>query len=1051
MSNMNSGNTGPENIDIDENAAGNATETEKAAEKEKKATRVRDRINSAANNFFETPFGSRLKSHFDKNGYLYCAFIIPVALFWMVFIIMKTYPFGNGSALVLDLNGQYVYFFEALRKAVYGDASLLYSWCGTMGGEFVGIYAYYLASPLSYLVALFPQTAMTEAILFIELLKCGLCGVTMAFYLRKTRPKANEMITISISVMYALCAYVVVYGHNMMWMDSLIWLPLLVYGIEQLITRGNFRLFTVALAMTVLSNFYIGYMVCIFTAVYFFYYYFFASDGKNNYLGERKHFIKSILRIAGAAVTALLIACVIILPIYYSLSLGKNEFSNPDYSFKFKFNPLEFISKLFIASYDTVRPEGNPFTYCGMLTLVLVPVYFISARVSRRQKIGAAAILLFFFLSMIISPLDMAWHGFQNPNWLNYRYSFMFSFILLVLAHRALELFHTVRLKKTIIIAAVWAVLVGICALTMDDDFFTESITRRMIFFVAIPIIMLVIYEILHHMLLKDRLNSVVRSSVLTTLSIVICFEMFIGCLLGTTSLNEDVTFSPKYTADSGKGLEGYDNFLDKLRPVVAMIQTSDGEFYRMEKEVYRKACDNFALNMRGVTGSTSTLNKKTIAFLNNLGFVSKSQWSRYKGSTSVADSLLGIKYLIFSDKQYENDYYLTEKGEYNYDDQKYIYYYLNEYALSLAYASSEDIKELNVRDTASPFVLMNNIITALLGEEETVEVFKVVEYTYEYNEDDVDLSFASYNETVYDIYGEPVPDLDKDGNLQYNDEGEIKYEKKLTPYLTFSTKSGSDEKIEIKFSITMPDDIDPDTELFFKIPTNYNRTCTWTFGDLDGTCFENETDCILSLGTLGPGESGTLELTVNGDDDPDTIDKFYMDNSEGTGKGVFYYVDEELYKDVMTRLAHGNFVIDEYTEESFYGSINAPSGMTTVFTTIPYEKYWTVKVDGEEVKTDMTCAALLCFDLPSAGEHEISIEYKSDPVKYGLILSGAGVLIFAVAAVLDITVFSAKRKAKWNMDVSCLSESDYESDLYDDEYLSKKKKLSKHRNKKHK
>lgn len=1047
MSNINNKTAGAEGPNENSNpASADIGETNEKQEKKKKAKDKK--TPKIIEDFIASPFGSRLKRHFDKNGYLYCAFIIPMMLFWMVFIVMRTFPFGNGSALVLDLNGQYVYFFEALRKAVYGDASLLYSWCGTLGGEFMGIYAYYLASPLSYIVALFPQTAMTEAILFIELLKCGLCGLTMAYYLRKTRPLANEMITISIAVMYALCSYVVVYGHNMMWMDALIWLPLLVYGIEQLITKGNFRLFTVALAMTILSNFYIGYMTCIFTAVYFFYYYFFASDKKNNYLGEKKHFIKSLARIAGSAVVAILIACVILLPIYYSLSLGKNDFSNPDYSFKFKFNPLEFISKLFIASYDTVRLEGNPFVYCGMLVLILVPVYFITKRVSLRQKIGGAAILLFFFLSMIISPIDMAWHGFQNPNWLNHRYSFMFSFILLVMAHRALELLHTVRLERTLIIAGVWTALVGICAMTMDSDFFTESVTRRTLLFIFVPIIMLAIYELVHYFLLKERLNKVARASVLTTLSIVVCFEMFIGCLLGTTSLNEDVTFSPKYTAEDGGGLEGYDNFLDKLRPVVAMIQTSDGDFYRMEKEVYRKACDNFALNMRGTTGSTSTLNEKTIAFLNNLGFVSKSQWSRYKGSTSVADSLLGIKYLLFSDKQYENDYYLTEMGEYNYEEGKYIYYYLNEYALSIAYASSEEIKELNVRDTASSFVLMNDLITALLGEEETVEVFKPVVYTYDYDSDYVDLSFASYNETVYDVYGEPIPDLDEDGNLQYEDDGDILYEKKQTPYLTFSTKEGSDEKIVIEFTITMPEDIEPETELFFKIPTNYNRTCTWTFGDLDGTCFENETDCILSLGTLGPGESETLTVTVNGDDDPETVDRFYIDDSEPAGEGIFYYVDEALYKDVMTRLAEGNFIIDEYTESSFYGSIDAPEGMTTVFTTIPYERYWTVKVDGQEVKTDMTCAALLSFDLPSAGEHEIEIVYESDPVKYGIILSIAGVAIFAVAFVLDAAVFSKKRRAKCTMDVVCLSEGDYENDLYDDEQ-DKKRKSGKSRRKK--
>ena len=82
-----------------------------------------------------------------------------------LYIAMEIHPFGNGTVLVLDLNGQYVYFFEALRNMVYGEGSLLYTFFRGLGGEFMGMYAYYLASPLSYLVALFPQDRIQEALI----------------------------------------------------------------------------------------------------------------------------------------------------------------------------------------------------------------------------------------------------------------------------------------------------------------------------------------------------------------------------------------------------------------------------------------------------------------------------------------------------------------------------------------------------------------------------------------------------------------------------------------------------------------------------------------------------------------------------------------------------------------------------------------------------------------------------------------------------------------------------------------------------------------------
>ncbi|MBQ3205577.1 MAG: hypothetical protein IJB37_03400, partial [Peptococcaceae bacterium] len=60
----------------------------------------------------------------DKTaGYLKTAEIKPSLL-----LQGEIYPFGDESVLVLDLNGQYVYYFENLRDAFWGNGSLLNSW-----------------------------------------------------------------------------------------------------------------------------------------------------------------------------------------------------------------------------------------------------------------------------------------------------------------------------------------------------------------------------------------------------------------------------------------------------------------------------------------------------------------------------------------------------------------------------------------------------------------------------------------------------------------------------------------------------------------------------------------------------------------------------------------------------------------------------------------------------------------------------------------------------------------------------------------------------------
>ena len=58
-----------------------------------------------------------------KYSYLFLCFFIPLCLMRLIYIAVGVFPGLDGSVLVLDLNGQYVYFYEALREFIHGDAS----------------------------------------------------------------------------------------------------------------------------------------------------------------------------------------------------------------------------------------------------------------------------------------------------------------------------------------------------------------------------------------------------------------------------------------------------------------------------------------------------------------------------------------------------------------------------------------------------------------------------------------------------------------------------------------------------------------------------------------------------------------------------------------------------------------------------------------------------------------------------------------------------------------------------------------------------------------
>lgn len=857
---------------------------------------------------------SRSLTFLKKHGWLLLAFFIPAALMFIAYAAMRVYPFGESSVLVLDLNGQYVYFFQALRDFVWGDNSLLYSFSRTLGGEFMGIYAYYLASPLSYIVALFPEELLLEALYLMLVIKVGLCSLSFALYLRISR-SAHKITAVAFSLLYALSAYCIVYQHNTMWIDCVMWLPMLMLGIERLIDRKGIALYVISISCCLLFNFYIGYMCCLFTILYFFAR-FFATE---NISGEKNHFGRAFGRIALASIIGIMISAVIVLPAYTSLNFGKTEFSVPNFDFTSRFDFLELLSALFIGSYDTVRPEGLPLIYCGVAVILLAPLYFICKKIPIREKISYGILFAVLVFCMSCNTLDMVWHGFQLPNWLNYRYSFMLTALLLIFAAEVFKHIRQIGFRPVFAVG-VFAVLLLAVMQKLDFDNLPD-VSAVWLSILFIGIYLLVLFAASRRYLTKTAA---------IVMTVIFSLEAFSAALLNLTALDEDVVISSR---------DSYHNTINTYKPIVNEIKELDDSFYRMENVHFRYPCEPLSLGYRGIANSTSTINSETIKLLFDLGYASTSNWTKYIGYTPVNDSLMGIRYIIDSKDGHTADFYdaVTDNDTYN--------AYYNPYALSLAVAGNEAIKDVDLEAYDSPFDRLNAIVSALLGEE--VTLFTPLEYT-------------SYSTT----------------NISYSTvAGHHAYDR---------TSTDSAGKVIFYY------DIPQDGTYYVYLVSDYWREVNLSFGGYSlGTFFGLESWCISKPCYLEASEKNRLIMTVN-------TDNMYLKEDSSW----VYRFNEELFEEVFEKLALGNYVIDEYSETHFKGTINAKED-GTVWTTIPYDEGWHITIDGEEIEPIKLCDALIGFDI-SAGEHTLQLHYMPDCFVIGATLSVLGILLFAAVLLLE-------------------------------------------------
>ena len=199
---------------------------------------------------------------------LLAAFFVPMVIMIIIFAQRGIFPFGEESFLRTDMYHQYAPFFSEFRYKLTHGGSLLYSWDVGMGVNFAALYAYYLASPLNWLLVLCPKNLVIEFMTYMIVLKIGLSGLSFSWYLRK-HCRTRDFGVAFFGIFYALSGYMAAYSWNIMWLDCILLFPLIMLGLERLVKEKKCLLYCVTLGLSILSNYYISIMICIFMVLYF--------------------------------------------------------------------------------------------------------------------------------------------------------------------------------------------------------------------------------------------------------------------------------------------------------------------------------------------------------------------------------------------------------------------------------------------------------------------------------------------------------------------------------------------------------------------------------------------------------------------------------------------------------------------------------------------------------------------------------------------------------------------------------------------------------------
>lgn len=661
-----------------------------------------------------------LKKKNSKNTALVMllAFAIPFVITCAAFYLSGITPFGDKTVLIWDAKLQYKDYFGYLWDVLHGNASLDYSASKSLGGQMIGLVAYYLTCPLNLLIYFFKKSQIGLFFSVITILKMSFAGVTCSYFIKK-RYNINWIVTLMLSTCYALMEYNVYYCRNIMWLDGAVMLPLACLGVYEMLYNRKKGLLFFSVALSIISNWYSGFMVCLMAGFYFLFELILKYDWRDLKSVIGKAFLDCI-RVAADMVLGVLASAVILLPACMSLVGGKA-------SFHLLYTQMNFSWLYTFTGFDinaTVNTKTSPLLYCGGIAVVLVVYLFFDKRINIKTRIASALFFVFMTLGFCFKEFELMWTAFVESHSYNFRFAFVFAFAMIMLSAMAIREIQNNenKINKKALLQALGLIGAVVLVLDLTNNYQNRFVsTVYAVSYAVYAVLALIIYngENLRKKVQWRKIISVAVAALL------ICAELGVNSLLAYKEYN----FSNS----------GFSSYTEEMAAVVDELKSNDNSFYRLEKNYSYLSqlgsdvatCDALMFNYNSIEHYSSTYDGNVDEFMAAMGYSDSTNIPDENSDKDIVfptdtywnspmllmESLLGVKYELW-----QSDLDGLEKMELSSSLSDGYSVYKNPYALPLAYNVSAGI-EVKPEYGLNPFENQQMLLSAIAGEKTEVYV----------------------------------------------------------------------------------------------------------------------------------------------------------------------------------------------------------------------------------------------------------------------------------------------------------------------------------------
>ncbi len=472
------------------------------------------------------------------------------AIFIPIMIWDKGYFFFYG-----DFNVQQIPFYKLAHEAVR-SGSLFWNWYTDLGANFIGSYSFYLiGSPFFWLTLPFPNEFVPHLMAPLLILKHACAAASGCLYLKRF-VKNSESAVIG-ALLYAFSGYAVYNIFFNHFHEAIIFFPLLLAGLEELVSNDRRGVFALAVAVNAFVNYWFFIGEVVFVLLYF--------AVRSTCPGWRMS-LKKFLWTGFEAVLGMLLAMCLFLPSVLAIlgnpRTGAGELLNGWNLWLYWHNQLypAIVSSAFFPPDLPSRPNLFPDRGAKWASLsAWLPFFSMTGVIAylKSKRDWLCRILLVSFLFALVPVLNSAFILFNNSYYA--RWYYMPLLLMSAVTARAFE-DRSVDLRfgfnVTVLYTALVTAILGLTPTIQSDETVKFSLPKYPERFAATAAIALLGLVGLYLVLRRYRADFVRRSRMLVRvlcLVIVVYSVTFIGmgkCHSDDTNFIRDTALDGRYQLD---------------------------------------------------------------------------------------------------------------------------------------------------------------------------------------------------------------------------------------------------------------------------------------------------------------------------------------------------------------------------------------------------------------------------------------------------------------------------------------------------------------------